>query len=542
MNKSPNGLLTRLMAAALGLLPASGALSHDASHGKGLGKVEFKVECNAAAQGEFNLAMAYYHSFAWGSSIEESLERALKADPGCGMVHWARALAMLDNPFVWPANVSAKTLADGAAALEAARTTGLRSARERDYVEALSAFYRDADKLNHRARAKAFEAEMEKLAQRYPDDREALILHSLVLSANFDPADKQYGNQLRAAKQLEPLLEAMPEHPGVPHYLIHSYDYPPLAQQGLEAAKRYSKVAAAAPHAQHMPSHIFTRVGSWKESIESNRASAAADAARGWNTMHAYDYMAYAHLQLGQDDAARKVMGDSAKVQNQLDNAAVAYAYSAIPARLALERDDWRQAARLELRPAAADYPWKKYPQAEAVNAFARGVGAALSRDLSLAQAQLSRLQQLRDDATALKLTYWADQIDIQALVVSGLIAMAEGRRDEGLDILGKAAAREDATEKHVVSPGPLLPAREILASTLLAQGRAPEALREFETVLRKEPNRLRATMGAARAAERAGDAARAKAHYVKVAELTAEADTPPRADFRRARQVARGS
>lgn len=526
--------------AALGLLSALPVASHDTAPGTAqLGKVEFKVECNAAAQREFNLAMAYYHSFAWGRWIEEPLERALQADPGCGMVHWARALAMLDNPFGWPGNVSAKTLSDGAAALDAARATGLRSQRERDYVEALAAFYRDADKLNHRTRAKALETEMEKVAQRYPEDREAAILHALVLSANFDPTDKQYNNQLRAARLLEPIFKELPEHPGVAHYLIHSYDYPPIAHLGLDAARRYSKIAPSAPHAQHMPSHIFTRVGAWKESVESNRASAAADAARGWNSMHAYDYMAYAHLQLGQDAAARQLAGDALKVDKEIDRFAVAYALAAIPARLALERDDWKAAASLDLRPAANAYPWKKYPQAEAVHAFARGVGAARSKDTALADEQFKRLQQLRDDATALKIAYWADQIDIQAEVVRGLIAVAQGKQAEGLDILGKAAAREDATEKHVVTPGPILPAREILASTLLDQGRTADALREFEAVLRKEPNRLRATLGAAQAAERSGDQARARAHYAKVVELTQQADAPLRPEVLHARRVA---
>lgn len=541
MAKSQQRSSTLLIAATLGLLSTSPALSQESSEPRQrLGKVEFKIDCNAAAQSEFNLAMAYYHSFAMGPLLDEPLARALKADPSCGMVHWARALAMLDIPFVWPANVSAKTLADGAAALDAARTAGLRTARERDYVDALSVFFRDADKLNHRTRATALEAEMQKLAQRYPDDREAAILHALVLSANFDPADKQYTNQLRAAKQLEAIFAAVPDHPGVAHYLIHSYDYPPIAQQGVEAAKRYSTIAPGAPHAQHMPSHIFTRVGGWKESIASNRASAAADSPRTWNTLHAFDYMAYAHMQLGQPAAVRKLLEDTAKIEKHADHFAAAYAYAAMPARYALERDSWGEAARLELKPASG-FPWQKYPQAQAVNAFARGLGAAMEMEVPQAKAEVARLQKLRDDATTLKINYWADQIDIQAEVVRGVIAMAEGNTQEGLDMLAKAAAREDATEKHVVTPGPILPAREILATMLLGQGRSADALREFESVLRKEPNRLRATLWAARAAERAGDAPRAKAHSVKVVELTREGDRADRPELRWARKVASG-
>jgi hypothetical protein len=521
---------------SLWVLPSN---SHDPTPGSvQLGKVEFKVDCNAEAQRAFNLAMGYYHSFAWGQWIEEPLAKTLTADPGCGMAHWARALALLDNPFGWPANLSAQTLSNGMAALDAARAAGLRSQRERDYVEALTVFFRDADKLNHRTRAKALETEMEKVAQRYPEDTEAAILHALVLSANFDPADKQYTNQLRAARRLEPIFKALPEHPGAAHYLIHSYDYPPIAHLGLEAARRYSQIAPSAPHAQHMPAHIFTRVGAWKDSVESNRASAKADAVQGWNAMHAYDYMAYAHLQLGQDGAVRQLVNDSLKVEKEIDRLAVAYALAAIPARLTLERDDWHGAALLALKPAAETYPWKKYPQAEAVNVFARGVGAARSNDVALAQAQVTRLQQLRDEASAMKIAYWADQIDIQAEVVRGMSVIAEGRVAEGLDILGKTAAREDATEKHVVTPGPILPAREILASTLLDQGRAVDALREFEAVLVKEPNRLRATLGAAQAAERSGKAAQARTYYTKVVELTQQADTPLRPEMLHARQI----
>jgi tetratricopeptide (TPR) repeat protein len=345
---------------------------------------------------------------------------------------------------------------------------------------------------------------------------------------------------LRAARILEQVFKEVPEHPGVAHYLIHSYDYPPLAQQGMDAARRYSKIAPGAAHAQHMPSHIFTRVGAWKDSIESNRASAAADSARGWNSMHAYDYMAYAHLQLGQDAAARRLIDDSSKGDLNIDNFAVAYAHAAMPARVVLERDAWKQAAALELKPGADAYPWRKYPQAEAVNAFARGVGAARSNDVALAQAQLKRLRQLRDDATALKIGYWADQIDIQAEVVRGLITLAEGRESEALDVLAKAAIREDASEKHVVTPGPILPAREMLATVLLEQGKSAEALRAFEAVLQKEPNRLRATLGAAQAAERAGNKAKAQAHYAKVVELTEAADAPARPEVLHARRVAR--
>jgi hypothetical protein len=392
-------------------------------------------------------------------------------------------------------------------------------------VEALAVFVRDHDKIDHRARLRAFDEAMGRLAARYPDDKEASILSALVTSANFDPNDKTYANQLKAAKALEPLFTAQPDHPGVAHYLIHSYDYPPIAKQGLEAARRYAQIAPDAPHALHMPSHIFTRVGHWQESIEANRASAKAAAAVAFDAHHATDYMVYAHLQLAQDQAARQAMEQSL-ARKTVDHFGAAFAYAAMPARLALEVGDWKAAANTALTPAAGAYPWQKYPQAEAINAFARGVGAARAGDSAAANAERTRLLALRDVAKERKLGYWAEQIDIQAQVVEGLSLVADHKTSEGLEVLGMAATREDATEKHVVTPGPLLPAREVLADILLETGKAAEAQREYEAVLAKEPNRYRATFGAARAAHQGGNAEKAKLHYAALAELGRNSDS----------------
>ena len=501
-----------------------------------LGKMHFKVECNAAAQKEFDVAMAYYHSFAW-ELYQAPVERVLQADPACGMAHWVRALGMLDNPFVWPANLSVKIFNEGQAALDAARKAGLKTQRERDYVEALAVFYKDHDKLNHRTRAKALEEAMAQVASRYPDDKEATILHALILSANFDPADRNYTNQLRAARILEPIFLAQPEHPGVAHYLIHSYDYPPIAKHGLAAAKRYSEIAPGAPHALHMPSHIFTRVGAWRESVESNRASANAPQASVPNKLHGYDYMVYAHLQLGQDRAAQRVIAQAKEIHKPADHFATAYGYAAMPSRYAIERGDWKAAANLSLYPAADAYGWKKFPQAEAINAFARGIGAAMSQDPVAAQVEVKRLEALRDAAVALKIGYWVEQIAIQAEVVRGLATCAAGKHAEGIEILSKAAAREDATEKHVVTPGLLLPAREVLAETVLNFGKPADALREYEAVIGKEPNRYRAFAGAAQAAQRAGDAKKAADYSARLVELTKDADTP-RPEIAQAKRV----
>ena len=492
------------------------------AHGPALGKVHFKVECNAAAQADFDIAMAYYHSFAF-PQMQAPLERVLQADPKCGMAHWLRTLAALNNPFAWPTVISPATLSEGAKILDTARSAGLKSQRERDYVDAVAVFFKDQDKLDHRARAKALESALQKVMDSYPEDKEAAVLYSLVLSANFDPTDKKYTNQLKAAKILEPIFIAQPEHPGVAHYLIHSYDYPPIAQQGLDAARRYGKIAPDAPHAQHMPSHIFTRVGAWKESIESNRAAAKAGGDKAYDSWHAFDYMVYAHLQLGQHRAAGSVVADALASPARHDHPAKAYAYAAMPARLALERGAWKEAAGLELFPAAEAYPWKKYTFAESVNAYARGIGAGMSGNAAAARVERARLQKLGADT---KVPYWVEQLSIQAAVVEALAVRADGKAGEALAMLGKAADREDATEKHVITPGPLVPARELLAYARLETGDSAGALRDFETVLQREPNRYRAFAGAARAAERAGDAAKATEYSKKLVELAADADT----------------
>jgi hypothetical protein len=489
-----------------------------------LGKVEFKVECNSAAQRTFNRAMALYHSFAW-QPAGDAFAAVAKADPSCGMAHWGRAMVLLDNPFLWPGSLLPAKLNEIAAALQAARSAGLTSEREKAYVDAVATFVRDHEKVDYRARVSAYDASMAELATRYPSDKEASILSALVTSANFDPADKTYANQLKAAKILEPIFAAQPNHPGVAHYLIHSYDYPPIAKHGLEAAKRYAKIAPDATHALHMPSHIFTRVGYWQDSIEANRASAKAANRTQFDAHHAADYLVYAHLQLGQDKSAALAFHDSLASQ-PVDHFAAAYAYAAMPARLALEIGSWKAAAGLELAPAPGAYPWSKYPHAEAINAFARGLGAARSGDNAAAKREHARLLALRDATRERKLGYWVEQIEIQAQLVQGLSLLADGRAAEAIEVLKAAAEREGATEKHAVTPGPLLPAREVLADVLLQTGKGSDALVEYEAVLATEPNRYRATSGAARAARQAGNAAKAKLHFAALLELGKNADT----------------
>ena len=479
--------------------------------------------------------MALYHSFFWPPA-KAAFEAVSQADPSCGMAHWGRAMVILDNPFTWPANLAPK-LKGVSEALDAARSTGLKSQREKDYVDAVFAFVRDHEKVDHRTRLQAYDEAMAQLAARYPDDKEAVILSALVTSANFNPADKTYANQLKAARVLEPLAKSDPDHPGVAHYLIHSYDYPAIAKHGVEAAKLYSKIAPDSPHAVHMPSHIFTRLGHWRESIDSNRWSSRTASEDTFDAHHAHDYMVYAHLQLAQDRSAREAL-EKSRSMKPVDNFAAAYAYAAMPARLALERNQWAEASKLPLQPAADAYPWKKYPQAEAVNALARGIGAAMSGDAGAAREQQVRLLALRDAAKQANLGYWAEQIEIQADLVNSLAFCAEGRPEECIVGLKKAAAREDAVEKHVVTPGPIVPAREILADKLLASGQGKEALVEYESVLSKEPNRYRTTLGAARAARSAGSQDRAREFFKQLVELGKDAEIE-RDGLQEARQTA---
>lgn len=530
---SRSWIATATLAGGLGL--GSAVIAQDYAHEhdlQRLGTVEFKVECSAAAQDQFNHAMALYHSFAWPEA-GAAFAAVADTDPNCGMAHWGRAMVMLDNPFLWPGSLPAEKLDAVAGALEQARSAGLKTERENGYVEALEAFVRDRDRLDHRARVQAFEEALGEVAANNPDDMEASILHALVTSANFDPADRTYANQQRAAEILEPLFESHPDHPGVAHYLIHTYDYPPLAEQGLEAARRYAGIAPDAVHALHMPSHIFTRVGYWQDSIASNLASLEVDGGKTLNSHHAYDYMVYAHLQLAQDQAAHKAL-EQAHDAKVVDHFASAFAYAAMPARIALERGDWAEAAAIELAPPADAYPWDKYPHAESINAFARGIGAARSGDAAAALEELSRLKALRD---ATGPAYWVEQVDIQADIVAALALCAEDKAQECIEGLRAGAEREDATEKHAVTPGPILPARELLAEALVAYDQPEAALKEFEAVLAKEPNRYRAIAGAMVAAEQAGDVKKARAHAAHLLEQAAQADSP-RPSLHLAKQV----
>ena len=495
---------------------ASGASDH-------LGKVAFPTSCSASVQADFDRAVALLHSF-WLDAAGKAFAAVAQADAGCAMAHWGTAMVKLGNPLGTPQ--PRRALEEGLQAIQRAKAANPRTPRERDFVEALEMFYRDSDKVDNRTRALAYEKAMEQLVQRHPADREAAIFYALSLNMTASPTDKTYANQLKAAGILEKAFAEQPQHPGVAHYLIHSYDYPPIATRGLTAARRYASIAPAAPHARHMPSHVFTRVGAWSESVESNRSSTAvADQA---NKLHAQDYMVYGYLQLGQDDEARRVMNEvraipTINMQHPLAFAS-GYAIAAIPARHALERGQWTEAAALTLP--ASEFEWSKWPQAEALVVFARALGASRAGNAATARQDLERLDALHTALVGMKQGYWAGEVDVQRRIVRAWSTRVEGKTDEAIRLMRAAADAEDLTEKHIVSPGRLVPARELLGEMLLEANRAPEALAAFEASQGREPNRLRGYLGAARAAKAAGDTGKARANYERLVGLAATADT----------------
>jgi tetratricopeptide (TPR) repeat protein len=483
-----------------------------------LGSVHFETSCNPAAQQHFDQAMLYQHSF-WYRASQKSFEDALKADPECAIAYWGIALSLLYNPHVAPPS---KNLAEGAAALDKAKVSGARTQRERDYVDALGAMYADYDKVDHRTRVLAYLKAMQQLAQRYPSDDEAQIHYALALNVAAPPADKTYANQLKGAGILETIWARQPEHPGVAHYLIHLYDTPALAEKGLAAARRYAKVAPAAAHAQHMPSHIFTRLGYWKESIASNTESArvAKESADFHDQLHSMDYLVYAYLQIGQDAKAKAALVSMNSVTGFTETFLPGpYALAASPARYAIERGDWKAAADLQVRPSPL-------MNVQAITYFARALGEARSNNPEAAKIDVVKLTELRDKLRDAKDGYWSEQVDIQRQVAAAWVLCAEGKRNEALDAMSAAADAEDKTEKHPVTPGVPKPARELYAEMLLESGNAKEALSAFEATIKKEPNRLGAYIGAAKSAEQAGDQVKANGYYEKIVSIADEAST----------------
>jgi hypothetical protein len=498
----------------------------------GLGIVDLSTSCNARAQALISRAAAMLHSFGY-EEARLTFREAANADPTCGMAHWGVARTWY-HP-IW-APPSADELRQGAAALDVALATGAKTERERDYIHALAVFYKDWNTLDHTTRAKAYEQALAKVSERYPGDDEAAIFHALQLVAvgYLDPTDKTYQWQRKGAEILNRLLPQHPNHPGVAHYIIHSVDYPFTAELGLQAARAYAKIAPDSSHTLHMPSHIFTRLGLWDDSIVSNTAaarSAIAQAQRlhggggAFDQLHAIDYLVYAYLQEARDVSAQKLVTELTAITRLDENQfAAAYAFAATPARWALERHDWKAAAVLELQPAW--FPWNQFRNVEALVYYARAVGAARAGDAGAARRSVGQIGAIRKALPVTRDYDWAGSIAAQWEAASALIAFAEGNKDEGLRLLRAAADHEDAVDKHPVTPGALLPVRELLADLLLENGAAPEALKEYQAVLKIAPRRFNATAGAAMAADKAGDAGQSRAYTLQLLEIAKNADT----------------
>jgi hypothetical protein len=507
-------------AAALAAIATLGAsspvLAQDEADQK-LGKVHFATTCNEVAQRRFDRGMRYQHSF-WYAESKSIYEEAIKADPDCAIAYWGIALSLLSNPH---GAIPAPNLPLGLAAIEKAKAIGANSERERDYIDALSVMYADYDKIPQQSRVQSYLKKMEALAAKYPDDDEAQIFYAITLNVAASPADKTYANQLKGAAILEPIWQRQPQHPGVAHYLIHLYDYPAIAAKGLPAALRYARIAPNAPHAQHMPSHIFTRVGYWKESIAANLAS--VEAAKAHNErgeqLHGEDYLVYAYLQLARDADARKVIDAVEATTPDPESAAGAFSRAAAPARYVFERGDWKGAADLKVKP-------NKFLHTVAITHFARALGAARSGDVAAARLDAAKLAEIRDALREAKNDYWSTQVDIQAQAANAWILYADGRYDDALTAMSAAADAEDRTEKAPVTPGPLMPARELYGFMLLDRGLAKEALAAFEATKAKEPNRFNGYAGAAQAARSLGDTATAKANYEKLLALASGSDS----------------
>ncbi len=520
---------------------ASTATEHPHASTDRLGDVDFKTSCGSAASEEFNRAVALLHSFQFSRAIE-GFDAALKDDPTCAMAYWGRALSYWGNPFA-PGIKDAAQVQLGWDSAKRGNELGAATQREQAYLAAVATLYADYATTPQISRMRLYRDAMERVSTKYPNDSEAEIFYALALAAGADPADKSYADQRRAGEILERLFRQEPNHPGLAHYIIHAYDVPPLANRSLTAARRYAAIAPDAPHALHMPSHTFTRLGYWQASIDSNVAAAQAARRQGQTAeeLHASDYETYAYLQTGQDQAAERIVKSLPEIASRFDPkaalvgagppAAGLFALAAIPARYALERQQWQEAEKLTLRETA-------FPYADAMTWFARGLGAARLRHRDQAAQAGQALERIQERLVQAHELYWAGQVRIQATEVSAWSALAAGDKPEALRQMNSAAQLEDATEKSAVTPGPLAPARELLGQMYLELDQPARALEEFGATLRKEPRRLRSLYGAGHAAELMGNREASQRYFRELLEVCVKADKPGRPELQAARNA----
>jgi tetratricopeptide (TPR) repeat protein len=538
---SPRIFFLIALASSLAIRDVECATVPEPGNLRGVGKVEFPVSCTPSVQSEFARGVALLHSFFYEEARRIFTSMA-ERDPKCAMAQWGIAMTWWHPIWTPP---TPEEMSAGKAAIEKAMAMNAGTDRERRFITALNVYYNTPDRstadavgqschgpVGPRDRVIAYEKAMRQLRDKYPDDFEVQTFYAFaVLAVGYaTPNDTSLSKQLEAAAILEKLWKRNPNHPGVVHYLIHSYDYPALAQRGLAAAQSYASIAPWVPHALHMPSHIFTRLGMWDESIRANQAS--AEASRAYAAMrdrdateaeelHALDYMAYSYLQEARDAEAKEIVDVAAKVRktNPKLEFSGAYALAAIPTRYTFERNDWAAAAVLTI----PDLPhWSAFPFMEALIEYGHALGRAHTGDLDGARKAIARMQELRDATTDPKFDYFKNHLDLQIQAASAWVAAIESKKKEAIEMLRKAAAAEDILGKHPVSPGAFVPIREQLGGLLLEVGRPKEAQREFEAALKIYPGRFRGLYGAAQAAEQSGDKQSASRYYAKLAAQTA--------------------
>ncbi len=492
---------------------------------KQFGSVEFETSCSGKIKKDFNLALALLHSFEYDEA-EKVFAKIISEDPECAMAYWG--VAMCNYHQVWPSPPSPAELEKGVKAISIGKSITKKSKREADYIDAIAMFYEDWNKVDHRTRCLRFEKSMEKLYRDYPKDKEAAIFYALALDGAADPADKSFKNQRKAGTILTALYPSEVNHPGIVHYIIHSYDYPELAELALPAARKYASIAPSSAHAQHMPSHIFTRLGLWDECIQSNLISTASAKCYAENAgieghwdeeLHGMDYLVYAYLQKGENDLAKQQY-DYLKTIREVYPVGfkVAYAFAAIPARYFLENKNWKEAANMKLY--LAGFPWEKFPWQKAIVHFTRVLGSVHTDHLDSARAELGILNTIYDTLIAQEDSYKANQVKIQIKTAEAWIRLKEGKKDDALKLMNIAADLEDKTEKSPVTPGEVLPAKELLGDMLLELNRPSEALEAYEEDLKKHPNRFNGLYGAGLSSARLNNLEKAAYYFGRLTNI----------------------
>ncbi len=507
------------------------------------GELKFSLSCNYDTREAFDMAVALLHSFQY-TEAEKAFVKVIDNDPSCPMAYWGVAMSIYHAAWFPPTE---KDLIKGAKILAVAKKLSMDD-KQRDYINAIDVFYANWRTSDHKTRAKKYEVEMEKIYLKYPEDTEAAIFYTLALYSTRDRVGKEYKNERKAGKILEGLFAENPNHPGIAHYIIHNYDNPVLAQKGLETARRYAKIAPSSSHAQHMPSHIFTRLGIWEESIQSNLLSAessrcyteaAALTGSYFEELHATDYLVYAYIQKGDNINAEKQYAQikDLKVFYPANITAAIYPVTAIPTRLALENRDWKKAAQLELQ--EIDLKWEDFPWQKAIHHFGRALGGAHVKDFNAVESEIEILRQLHQDLIAQNdrsKSIQVKQVEIQIKTAQAWLNFNRNDLKGGLVLMREAVEIERNTSKHPITPGDVLPAIELLGDMLLELNKPLEALIAYEENLKGHPERFNGLYGAAIAAKQSGNKEKATSYFNQLIELT-KGSNSDRAEIKEAKE-----